>query len=56
MQPYFDPSRKMTSKKMEDDLKKKMKNEDDLQKKTKNNFFLKLERQPKNNGRQPQTK
>jgi hypothetical protein len=42
---------------MEDDLKKKMKNEDNLQKKKKkNHFFLKLEWQPKNNGRQPQTK
>ena len=35
MQPYFDPTRKNTSKKMEDDLKKKMKDdlkrmEDDL--------------------------
>jgi hypothetical protein len=33
MQPYFDPTRKMTSKKkMEDDLKKNKKNEDDLKK------------------------
>ena len=33
MQPYFDPTRKMTSKKMENDLKKNKKiNEYDLQK------------------------
>jgi hypothetical protein len=31
MQPYFDPAKKTTSKKIEDDLLKKM--EDDLQKK-----------------------
>jgi hypothetical protein len=31
MQPYFDPTRKTTSKKMEDDLKNK-KMEDDLKK------------------------
>ena len=44
MQPYFDPTRKMTSnKKMEDDLKKN-KMEDDL-KKNKNG------RRPQKNGR-----
>ena len=33
MQPYFDPTRKTTTKKMEDDLKKnEKKNEDDLKK------------------------
>ena len=33
MQPYFDPTRKTTSKKMEDYLKNKIKNEDDLKRK-----------------------
>jgi hypothetical protein len=33
MQPYLDPTRKTTSKKMEEDLNKK--NEDDLKKKKK---------------------
>ena len=33
MQPYFDPNRKTTSKKMEDDLKKNKKIKDDLRKK-----------------------
>ena len=32
MQPYFDPTRKTTSKKKEDDLKKNKKMEDDLKK------------------------
>ena len=32
MQPYFDQTRKTTSKKMEDDLKKYKKIEDDLKK------------------------
>jgi hypothetical protein len=55
MQPYFDPTRKTTSKKMEDDLQKNKKMEDNLKKnkkwstdskrKRKNekqpNFFLK---------------
>ena len=35
MQPYFDPTRKTTLKKMEDDLKKNKKNEDDLKQKMK---------------------
>jgi hypothetical protein len=35
MQPYFDPTKKTTSKKMEDNLQKK-KVEDDLKKKIKN--------------------
>jgi hypothetical protein len=33
MQPYFDPTRKTASKKMEDDLKRRRKMEDDLKKK-----------------------
>ena len=44
MQPYFDPTKKTTSKKMEDDLKKKLKNGRRPQKKLKNgrrpNFFF----------------
>jgi hypothetical protein len=32
MQPYFDPTRRTTYKKMEDDLKNKQKMEDDLKK------------------------
>jgi hypothetical protein len=32
MQPYFDPTRKTTSKKMEDNLKNKIKMEDNLKK------------------------
>ena len=32
MQPYFDPTRKMSSKKMEEDLKKMKKLEDNLKK------------------------
>jgi hypothetical protein len=38
MQPYVDPTRKTTLKKMQDDLKKKLKMEDDL-----NFYFEKLE-------------
>jgi hypothetical protein len=50
MQPYFDPTKKMTSKKWKTTLKK-MKMEDDL------NFFFKLEWQPQKQsktGRRPQ--
>jgi hypothetical protein len=47
MQPYFDPTRKTTSKKMEDDLNKNKKMEDNLNKKMKMEdnliFFEKLE-------------
>jgi hypothetical protein len=47
MQPYFDPTREMTSKKMEDDLKKMKKMEEDLKKNENggqpNNFFEKQE-------------
>ena len=32
MQPYFEPTRKMTPKKMKNDLKKNRKMEDDLKK------------------------
>ena len=44
MQPYFDPTRKKTFKKMEDDLKKNLKMEDDLKKNGRrpNFFFEKL--------------
>jgi hypothetical protein len=47
MQPYFDPTRKTTSTKMEDDLNKNKKMEDNLNKKIKMEdnliFFEKLE-------------
>ena len=50
MQPYFDPTRKTTSKKMEDDLKK-MKMKDDLY------IFFKARMKPfQKNGRRPPKK
>ena len=66
MQPSFDPTRKTTLKKMEDDLKIKIKMEDDL--KTNENgrrpqfFYEKLEwrsqkeKRPKKNERRPKKK
>ena len=42
MQPYFDPIRKKTSKKMEDDLKKKQKKWRRPQQKNKNEDDLKI--------------
>jgi hypothetical protein len=62
MQPYFDPTRKMTSKnKMEDGLKKKIKLKttrktriDELKKMEYD--LKKMEDDPQNNGRQPQKK
>ena len=49
MQPYFNPTRKTASKKMEDDLKKNKKMEDDLKKEIEDDliFFVeKLEWRP----------
>ena len=69
MQPYFDPTRKTTSKKMEDNIKQmRKKMEDDLNKNENGRrtqfFFEKVEWRPpikmeenlKKNGRQPQKK